>query len=80
MKTKQGTIYIANDGTEHVSEKAVAWYELQQAITECAKRHAESGDARRALIYLFELPYNIPAARAYLEYAKLKWPEEFNKT
>lgn len=79
MKTKQGTIYIADDGTEFASEKALAWHELSVAIRECSKRHAGPGEARRALSYLFEIPYNIPAARAYLEYAKLKWPEEFNK-
>lgn len=79
MKTKQGTIYIAEDGTEFVSEQALVWHELNVAIRTCAKRFVEPGNARAALSYIFEVPYTIPAARAYLEYAKLKWPEEFNK-
>jgi len=46
MKTKQGTIYIAEDGAEFASEKALAWHELNNAIKECAKRHAEPGNSR----------------------------------
>ncbi len=79
MKTRQGTIYIAKDGVEFASEKALAWHELNGAIKECSKLFCDPANARIGLINIFEVSYTIPAARAYLEYAKLKWPKEFNE-
>lgn len=82
MKTERRTIYIADSGRELTTEISChldnAWHHFNKAIDYHKDRLGRFPG-------VFDIPeiFNdhrlIPAARAYLEYAKLKWPEEFNK-
>ena len=83
MKTKQGTIYIADDGYEYTTEEAMHWANVGRHLKQAYKIHKDRLGRSPGLLDIPEIvgsPSLIPACRAYLEYAKLKWPEEFNKT
>lgn len=84
MKTKQGTIYVADDGRELTTEVACHLHNTWHHFSKALDYHRHRLNGRFPGIFdipeIINDPRLIPAARAYLEYAKLKWPEEFSNT
>ena len=84
MKTKQGIIYIADDGLEYTTEQALHYANMLYYVRREYNRIQVKNNGASPNIFnipeILNSPNLIPAARAYLEYAKLEWPEEFNKT